>query len=87
MQTPGGTRILGGGEVLGVAQSRFVLAQAQDFRARGSGFESETLSQRAHERRVLPQDCVEQGEPGAGGEKGGGACLLCSRIDARPCGK
>ena len=44
MQTPGGTRILGGGEVLGVAQSRFVLAQAQDFRARGSGFESETLS-------------------------------------------
>ena len=53
MHTPGRARVVGGSEVLGVAQSRFVLAQAQKPGARGGGFESETVPQRAGERRLL----------------------------------
>ena len=87
MPTPGGARVLGGGEVLGVAQSRFVLAQAQKSGARGGGFKSQTVPQRAGEGRVLPQDSVEQSEAGAGGEKGGGALLQALRFEARPCRK
>ena len=84
MQTPGGARILGGGEVLGVAQRALVLAQAQKSGARGGGFESQTLAQRAGKGRVLANDSVEQSEPGAGGEKGGGALLQRLRFETRP---
>ena len=87
MQTPGGARVFGGGEMLGVAQSRFVLAQAQKSGARGGGFKSQTVPQRAGEGRVPPQDSVEQSEAGARGEKGGGALLQALRFEARPCRK
>jgi hypothetical protein len=46
MQTPGGARVLGHGELLGVAQSRFVLAQAQKSGARGGGFKRGVLQSR-----------------------------------------
>ena len=84
MQATGGAGVFSGGEMLGVAQSRFVLAQAQDFCARRGGFESETLAQRAGEGRVLAQDSVEQSEAGAGGEKGGGGLALASSIRRAP---
>ena len=87
MQTPGGARVLDGGEVLGVAQSRFFLAQAQKPGACGGGFKSETVPQRASEGRVLPQDFVKQSEPRAGGEKGGLRRILRLRFEARPCRK
>ena len=55
VQTTCGAGVSGNGKMLGVAQSRFVLAQAQKSGARGGGFERETLAQRAGEGRVLPQ--------------------------------
>ena len=68
VQAAGGPGIVGDGEMLGVAQSPFVLAEAQDFCARRGGFESETLAQCAGEGRILPQDSVEQSEAGASGD-------------------
>jgi len=87
MQAPGGAGVVSGREMLGITQSPFVLAQAQDFCARRSRAQRQAAPQRAGEERIWEQDAGDKSEAGAGGEKGGGALLLRSPIDARPCGK
>jgi hypothetical protein len=84
MQAAGGAGVVSGREMLGVAQSPFVFAQAQDFCARRGGFESETLAQCVGKGRRWAQDSVEQSEAGASGEKGGGSRVLRLRFEARP---
>ena len=84
MQTAAGARVFAGGEMFGVAQSRFVLAQPQDFCARGGGAQRQAAAQRAGAGRALAKDAVEQSEAGADGEKGGRALRKGLRLEARP---
>ena len=87
MQTPGGARVLGGGEMLGVAQSRFVLAQAQNSCARGGGASARRLRSAPAKGGFWRRTPSSKARLAPAAKKAAGLSSCAPRFDARPCGK